>query len=414
MKTLIAYLLAALLSCGIALGQAQLTTIYSFAGTPDGESPVGALVFDKAGNLYGTTESGGANGWGSVFELSPNGDGTWTESTLYSFCDPGCPNGTNPAAALVLDDAGNLYGTTIGGGGPQCPPGYPGCGTVFELMHPATPGGIWTESVLYEFCQIPGDDNCIDGAQPHGKVIFDSAGNLYGTTPIGGANGGGAVFELSPGSNGWIETLLYSFCPQPNGLICPDGDSPEAGVTFDKSGNLYGTTSAGGSSKYRGGGVVFKLSPGSNGWTENVLYGFQTPSGRYGGYLLGDVALDSAGSIYSTANEGGPSNLGTVFRLTPKGNLQELSFNGSNGASPTAGVLFDPRSGAVYGTTSGGSQFFGTVFQVIGTKMTTLTGFNVDAGPFGAVIPDSAGKHLYGTTKAGGNFGMGSVFEVGP
>jgi uncharacterized repeat protein (TIGR03803 family) len=413
MKTLIAYLLAALVGCGVALGQAQLTSIYSFAGTPDGQSPVGALVFDKAGNLYGTTEGGGVSGWGSVFELSPNGDGTWTESILYSFCEPGCPNGTNPAAALVPDDAGNLYGTTIGGGGPQCPPGYPGCGTVFELMHPATSGGMWTESVLYEFCQIPGDDNCIDGAQPHGKLTFDISGNLYGTVPLGGANGGGAVFELSPSSGGWTETLLYSFCPQPDGLICPDGDSPEAGVTFDKSGNLYGTTAFGGSNKYRGGGVVFKLSPGSNGWAENVLYGFLTPSGHYGGYLLGDVTLDSAGNVYSTGNEGGEYGQGVVFRLTPIGSLEELSFDAdTNGYGPAAGVLIDPRSGAVYGTTTGGpyQQFPGTIFEVAGTTITVLA-YTSEA--VGALISDKTGQHLYGATKNGGDFQMGSVYVVG-
>ena len=410
MKSLFVSLFTVLVSCGVAVGQAQLTTIYSFAGTPDGESPVGALVFDKAGNLYGTTEWGGANGWGSVFELSPNGDGTWSESTLFSFCQSsGCPDGAQPVAAPVLDTTGNLYGTTSAGGGSKCPGYGMGCGTVFELMHPLAPGGVWTESVLYEFCQIPGDDNCIDGAQPHGKLILDAAGNLYGTGSYGGTTGGGGVvFELSPGSGSWTEEVVYSFCSLAN---CLDGLYPEAGVTFDKSGNLYGTTSAGGSSQYRGGGVVFKLTPGLNGWTENVLYSFPKRTGSKGGDLLGDVALDSAGSVYSTANSGGADGFGVVFRVTQQGALLELPFNDTNGSYPAAGVLIDPRSGAIYGTTSGGGVSVGTVFEVSGTKITMLSGAGGEA--VGALVSDKAGQHLYGTTKNGGDLQMGSVFEVG-
>lgn len=352
MKTLIACLFAVLVTCTTALGQAQFTTIYSFAGTPDGESPVGALVFDRAGNVYGTTEYGGANGWGSVFELSPNGSGGWTEAILYNFCQTtDCPDGGRPAVGLSLDAEGNLYGTTSWGGATGCPFQIPGCGTVFELMRPAAAGEVWTETVLYEFCPIPNGGNCVDGAVPLGKLIFDTYGNLYGTTSTGGGtNRGGAVFELSPSSAGWTEQVLYSFCSLED---CVDGAAPEAGVTFDKSGNLYGTTSIGGSNKYRGGGVVFKLTPGSNGWTENVLYAFHTPTGPFGGYLLGDVALDSAGNVYSTANSGGANGVGVVFRVTPEGGLQELPFDNANGSWPTAGVLIDPRSGAVTGRLRG-------------------------------------------------------------
>ncbi|MGB7586722.1 MAG: choice-of-anchor tandem repeat GloVer-containing protein, partial [Terriglobales bacterium] len=210
MRTLAAFMMVAILGSASATGQAQLSTIYSFSGSPDGASPVDKLVFDKAGNLYGTTESGGANGWGSVFELSPNGDGTWTESTIYSFCQQAnCSDGSNPLDALILDAVGNLYGTTSTGGGSKCPPGGDGCGTVFELSPPLLPGGAWTESVLYDFCQIPGDENCMDGAKPSGKLIFDATGNLYGTASSGA---GGVLFELLPGLDGWTESVLYTFC----------------------------------------------------------------------------------------------------------------------------------------------------------------------------------------------------------
>src|ERR1700722_14907688 len=270
MKTLGTLFIAALLACVSAAASAQ-TTIYSFSG-PDGASPLGKLVFDQVGNIYGTTQLGGANGEGSVFELSPNGDGTWTETTIYSFCQQAnCSDGSNPTAALIFDGAGNLYGTANTGGGPRCPSGGGGCGNVFELLPPGIPGEPWTESVLYDFCQIPGDEGCSDGAKPFSTLVFDSAGNLYGTA-LAGASDGGVVFELSQGAAGWAETVLYSFCSQGSPPVCPDGHNPKAGVVFDNEGNLYGTTYAGGSPKYQGGGVVYKLTPGQNGWTEKTVY----------------------------------------------------------------------------------------------------------------------------------------------
>jgi uncharacterized repeat protein (TIGR03803 family) len=223
---------------------AQERVLHSFGSGPDdGSTPVAGLIFDAAGNLYSTTSGGGTYGPGTVFELTPAG----TETVLYSFGAFG--DGVSPYAGLIFDAAGNLYGTTYGGGAYQCSLGA-GCGTVFELSPNGTGG--WTETVLHSF------GNGTDGAIPSAGLIFDAAGNLYGTTAYGGDyggyNGDGTVFELSPnGSGGWTETVLHNF--HYNGT---DGVSPYAGLIFDAAGNLYGTTREGGTSSY---GTVFEITP---------------------------------------------------------------------------------------------------------------------------------------------------------
>ena len=205
--------------------------LYSFKGGSDGNYPEGGLIFDAAGNLYGTTEAGGgasgSNG-GTVFELKHNSNGTWTEKVLYAFT--GAPDGVNPVGALTFDKSGNLYGATASGGDLSCGEGY-GCGEVFELMNS---GGVWTKTALYEFKDIP------DGHAPEAGVTFDSAGNLFGTTMNGGTDGAGAVFELTPQSGGWRATVIHSFT---NGN---DGGYPNTPVIFDSNGNLIGTAQFGG------------------------------------------------------------------------------------------------------------------------------------------------------------------------
>jgi uncharacterized repeat protein (TIGR03803 family) len=217
------------------------TVLYSFCSKPscsDGANPQAGLIADSSGNLYGTTEGGGASSEaGVVFKLSPSG----TETVLYSFCSkPSCSDGAFPVAGLIADRAGNLYGTTSGGG--AILPGSSGGGVVFKL----SPRG--TETVLYSFCSKP---SCSDGANPDAGLIADRSGNLYGTTSGGGASSLGVVFKLSPSRT---ETVLYSFCSKPS---CSDGRDPEAGLIADSSGNLYGTTAAGGASSD---GVVFELT----------------------------------------------------------------------------------------------------------------------------------------------------------
>jgi hypothetical protein len=307
-------------------------------------------------------------------------------------------DGIAPWAELVLDGAGNLYGTTIAGGTSGTACGGSGCGTLFELS--ANSNGSWSEIVLHNFSE---DGN--DGWRPQAGLTFDSAGNLYGTTYGGGRLKGGTVFELAPGSNGtWVETILHSFCN--SGSCKSNGLLPIANVVFGKKGSLYGTTSAGGFRRHpcgnEGCGVVFQLKPSSGGkWRETVLYEFTTPAlstpgvildvegnlfgttpytafqltkkngwaektlhtfgkDKDGSALWAALTFDAGGNLYSTTLSGGDFNSGTVFRLTPGKNgkwtekiLHSFNNNHKDGMWPLAGVVFDP-SGNLYGTTVAG------------------------------------------------------------
>jgi uncharacterized repeat protein (TIGR03803 family) len=419
MKNAVLCVAVVVLGCTMALGQAQEKILYSFSGT-DGSRPVSKLMLDGSGNLFGTTQEGGTTNWGTVFELSPQQDGTWSETVIYNFCQNfdghHCLDGAFPEASLIADHDGNLYGTTYSGG--SCPDNGSGCGIVFELS-PPTPGNItWQETVLYTFCEV---HTCPDGAEPLGKLTFDSEGNLYGTTKDGGGAVGGVVFELSPTPSGWTESVLYRFCSIGQFPYCPDGFYPMAGVTFDKSGNLFGTTNVGGSPNSEGLGVLFKLSPGQSGWTESVI----KPGGLKNGYFpVAEVNFDSKGNLYCTATEGG-LGAGVVYRLSPDETKHQIfSFNGNDGEYPYAGVLIDPRNGNLYGTTlSGGfGRNFncqggcGTVYKIDGQGETLLYSFlggTDGAAPMAGLAADKQG-HLYGTTNLGGANNQGAVFEIIP
>ena len=361
---------------GLAFSQ-HFKVLHSFGNYPnDGAHPVSDVAFDNAGNLYGTTPGGGngygcgEDGCGSVFELSPKGDGTWKETIIYSFCantgGPICTDGAFPDAGLTLDAVGNLYGATSEGG-QNCPTA--GCGLVFELSPPSA-GKTWTETVLHNFCsEVAASVQCLDGEAPWGQLVFDSAGNLYGTTTSGGSGhptdgiGGGTVFELSPGASGWTETVLYNFCTLGQGNSCPDGIGPFAGVTFDTLGNLYGTTVGGGSSNNAGDGTVYELSPNSGGWKETVLLALRSKAQGFGN-PRGAVTFDAAGNLYSTYE--GPYPHGAVFRLNRETRTKSVfTFNGKDGDSPAAGVYVDPNSANVYGTTGeGGNGLYGNIFRL--------------------------------------------------
>jgi uncharacterized repeat protein (TIGR03803 family) len=233
---------AAVLFLTSAWAADRQTVLYNFGNLPDGAGPVGSLIMDAAGDLYGATVQGGIYcrvGCGTVFELSPSAGG-WTETVLHSFNGN---DGNQPRAGLVMDAAGHLYGTTIQGG-PYCAPF--GCGTVFEVSPSA--GGGWTETTLYYFTDQP------DGALPDAGVILDAAGNLYGTTSLGGNENAGTVFEISPRHGGWIETVLYSFDQITNGA------EPMSGLIMDRSGDLYSVTGLGGTYDF---GLVYELTPPS-------------------------------------------------------------------------------------------------------------------------------------------------------
>src|SRR5579872_2745975 len=264
MRSLLAAASLLLTLSTVALGQAQEKVLWSFGiASNDGMNPVSTLISDSGGNLYGTTTYGGVNNAGIVFELTPQAGGTWNENILYNFCSQtNCTDGEFPIAGLVLDAMGNLYGTTqYGGTQSACQAGLNGCGTAYELSPQRD--GTWTETLLYDFCSAFNGDLCQDGQGPNSQLIFDAGGNLYGTAS--GAYGG-VVFELSRASDGWTESVLYSFCAQ-GGNACPDGLLPMGGVAFDRAGNLYGTTQHGG--RYRI-GTVFELSPSGNKWNHTV------------------------------------------------------------------------------------------------------------------------------------------------
>jgi uncharacterized repeat protein (TIGR03803 family) len=269
--------------------------LYRFAGGSDGANPVGGLVFDQAGNIYGTTQFGGnyqgcsLYGCGTVYELKPSGSG-WTKSIIYSF---NYGNGAYPTGNLIFDANGSLYGTTSQGGNAY--------GNVYKL----TPsGGGWTQSVLYTFqghgCGSP------DGEIPQGGVIFDALGNLYGTTAAGGPDDGGTVFELTPVGGSWTETVLHSFVG-----TCGYEPGPRGELVMGVTGNLYGTT-WGSPNNY---GTVFELTPSGSGWTYIDLHDFGA-CGSDGCYPYGGVAVDGNGNVFGTAGLGGAYGPGVVFEIT--------------------------------------------------------------------------------------------------
>jgi uncharacterized repeat protein (TIGR03803 family) len=410
----------------LQLGCAHATTLkalYAFNGGSDGGSdgayPQANLISDSSGNLWGTTFAGGKASGGTVFKIAPDG----TETIIYSFCSQtNCLDGAEPVSGLIEDASGNLYGTTESGGkseGIAC--NTDSCGVVFKL----TPDG--TETVLHAF--TGGSDG--DGSAA--SLIVDAQGNLYGTTEEGGSSGCGGggcgtVFKVTPAG---AETVLYVFCSQTD---CTDGAQPFAGVISDSNGNLYGTTTGGGSGNhycggYYGCGTVYKLAP--NG-TEIVLYSFCSQTNCLDGAAPeSNLIANKSGDLYGTTFNGGTSNAGTVFKVTPDGKETVLySFTGgSDGSGPEAGVVSD-QTGNLYGMTplGGVNRCFrsnfgcGTVFEV-GPDSTEKT-LHVFVGrkgdyPHGALF--RLGKVLYGTTSYGGGrcklegharMGCGTVFAL--
>ncbi|HVN07199.1 MAG TPA: choice-of-anchor tandem repeat GloVer-containing protein, partial [Bryobacteraceae bacterium] len=296
--------------------------LYGFTGGSDGQYPESGVVGDSAGNLYGTTYGGGASGSGLVYKLDSAGH----QTVLHSFTNN--PDGALPNGKLIRDAAGNLYGTTFVGGW--------GVGTVYRL------DAAGQETVLYNFT------GGADGSGPIAGVVRDAAGNLYGTTFYGGAYGKGVVYELDTSGH---ETVLYSFAGW------TDGNGPSAGVVLDAAGNLYGTTQNGG---MWGEGVVYKLD--TNG-LETVLYSFT--GGADGGYPSG-LFRDPAGNLYGTTSQGGIGNYGVVYKLDTAGHQTVLyTFTGgTDGRSPDAGLIADP-AGNLYGTAGyGGAKSSGVVFKI--------------------------------------------------
>jgi uncharacterized repeat protein (TIGR03803 family) len=409
------------------------TVLYNFSGPnyggADGATPMGSLVFDTAGNLYGTTEYGGLYGCGTVFELTPASTAPWKETIIHNF---GClgSDGGYPTSGLVSDSAGNFYGgTTLGGANQYCNEySSEGCGVVFELS-PAS-GGTWTETILHNFG--PGGQGS-DGEFIASNLLIDKSGNLYGVAESGGffcsdegGYGCGIVFELSPGTNGWTETILYYFTGN------TDGSFPDSPLIADSAGNLYGLTP----------GTVFELSPGTaNTWTFNTIYTF----GRGNGVLtnpVGSLVLDASGNLYGTASYGGAASYGGIFELSPGASgwtesAVYLYTGGADGGEPQGGVYRD-SNGNIYSTAAIGPnscQNCGSVLELSpGSKGTWTSSVLYDfpfvddgALPTAALIADGAGNY-YGTTSGGGTspcsvqtsgdnwiqIGCGTVFKLTP
>ncbi len=397
---LVGFFLGMMLVTGfVALPQAQaqsLTVLHNFTGGADGGFPFAGITFDPQGRIYGTAAGGGSHQDGVVYRLVREGQ-AWVLSPIYSF--QGEPDGAGPYSRVVFGPDGLLYGTTYEGGAENL-------GTVFSLRPPATACKSvlcpWVETVLYSFT------NGADGASPeYGDLSFDQDGNIYGTAYEGGRSGNGVVFKLTPSGSGWTESVLWNF------TAGSDGAYPLSGVIFDSAGNLYGTTSYAGGHRL---GTVYELSPSQSGWSETTLYSFtnsdngsgagglimdahgdlfgitgsgvgaayeltpqdgswsftllQTFSG--GGYPpnLAAPTLDSQGNLYGPLPSGG-DGFGEIFKLAPSGNqwtysplYQSASCNDGNGCFPIGAVTFD-ANGNMYGTTEeGGTGYGGTVWEI--------------------------------------------------
>lgn len=459
----LALLFVLLLSLPInATAEWKEQVLYSFqGGSSDGATPVGRVVFDKAGNLYGATTDGGGKcapaQCGVVFQLTPPAKkgASWTETVLYIFKGiyQGTTDGSLPAGGLLIDSAGNLYGTTAYGGTGSCVllGTKVGCGTVYELSPPAQQGDSWTETVLYSF------QSGKDGYLPLGDLTFDAAGNLYGATEYGGGYGScnapyyqycGTVFELNPPKQkggAWAEKVLSSFKGVDAGKSIGDGANPNGGLVFDSKGAIYGTTYFGGDNQQgtceggaggTGCGIVFKLEqPAKQGgsWIRKILYRFQAGAND-GANPAAGVTLGKNGNLYGTTSDGPQNEYGTIFEVTQvsaisQGLAERLLYrfqDSHDGAYPMAGVVAD-ASGNLYGTDVGSSIApDGVVFRLKPlsgrseawkeSEIYTFTGAPDGRHPTAPLV--FAGKDsIFSTTEWGGagracQGGCGTIFQL--
>lgn len=408
-------MIALVFAMGLPAQAQTFSVIHTFTGA-DGANSVAGLTIDADGRLYGATQNGGSENSGVVFRLARQGTG-WIQTPLYEFKGVYSSDGSAPTARPVFGPTGILYGTTSEGGTSFCE--GPGCGTAYTLRPSATACGTvvcrWSESIIHDF-----DESELATNPGYGDLIFDQAGNAYGTAI------NNAVFQLTPSNGGWTETTLYNFTGG------SDGNFPESGVIFDQAGNLYGTTESGGANHC---GTVYELSPNGSGWTEKVLYSFQCAASD-GQYPIGGLIFDPTGNLYGTTNFGGANSGGTVFELSPSGGgnwtfhlLYSLAYHGTFDFllyGPTGTLAMD-SSGSLYGTTvMDGAFAAGSVFKLTPTdggwtytSLHDFTGGNDGGSSYGNVTFDASGN-LYGTASFGGNFadcggtGCGVVWEITP
>ena len=373
----------------VAWAASAAKLIYSFAGSGDGEYTDTELVMDSVGNLYGTSVQGGTYGGGTVFQVTPAG----VHTVLYDFT--GGADGGEPYKGVTLDTQGNLYGTAVTGGGGSC---EGGCGVAFKLSNS---GGVWTQTVIHTF--TGGND----GSGPGSPVAIDKQGNVYGTTPTGGANGMGVVYQLRPGATGGND----------------GGGGSASRLMIDATGNLYGVCTVGGTNGF---GTVYKMSSVQGKWQFTTLYAFKDqPDGAlpYGG-----VISDKAGNLYGTTYYAGVHDLGTVYKLTHgNGTWTEsvlYSFKGgTDGASPISSLVAD-AAGNLYGTTSDGGAaacVCGVIFKLTRGatgKWTESVAYRFPGMPqpgfaYNGMVGDSAGN-FYGATVHGGSGNDGAIYQFTP
>jgi uncharacterized repeat protein (TIGR03803 family) len=388
-----------LLTLAVPAAQAQtLNVLHFFTGGQDGGVPEGLVAVDRAGNVYGSATSGGSHNAGTVFRSS-NKNGAWILTPLYQF--QGGNDGSDPLAGVTLGPDGNIYGTTLFGGGTGCITGL-GCGTVFKLTPPASICHMavcpWTETVLYR-ANSDTDPCCFFGG-----VVVDNSGNIYGMGQSGGNYGQGAVYKLSPSGGGnYTLDVIYSFTGG------NDGAGPSGTLTLDAAGNVYGASTYGGGGGF---GTLFKLVRSAGQYTFELLYTFT--GGSDGGMPEGNVVLDRAGNLYGTTAYGGG-----VFELTPSAGSWSYSL-----IVPFVDGLESPLSldaaGNIYGTTyAEGSNDDGSVFELTDSQGTwthnILHSFSNNGGalPLSGVAFDASGN-LYGTTTFGGSGDQGTLWQLTP
>jgi len=376
--------------------------IYSFAGGADGEYTDTDLVIDSAGNLYGTSVLGGDFGGGTVFQLTPSGN-SWIHTVLYSFS--GGADGGEPYKGVTLDAEGNLYGTAVTGGAGSC---EGGCGVAYKLTNS---GGTWTQTVIHSF--TGGDD----GSGPGAGLTIDNHGNLYGMAPTGGANGLGVIYQLHPDQSGnWTLKVIHTFTGG------TDGATGSAGRLLLHGGHLYGAATAGGAN---GKGAAFQLTPTPSGeWNLKTIYSFKGQPDA--GFPYGGLTFDASGNLYGTTYYDGANNLGAVYELAPKptGEWKEkvlYSFKGgSDGSNSISNLVFD-AAGNLYGTTSEGGLGSGTIFRLTPGANGTWTervAHRFQGPPDGAfayngMVADTTGN-FYGATVHGGTDDEGAIYKFTP
>lgn len=410
-RLLLPILLVASIVFAVPAAQAQtFTVLHNFTGQQDGGNPETGLTFDSAGNLYGTTNHGGQTqggscpgyGCGIVFKMAKR-DGNWLLTPLCTNCLTGSLASSRPAIA----PNGVLYGTTYAGG-------MYDQGVLYQLQPPAQPPrsilSPWNYAWVFSFNR---DGN---GFNPQGDLIFDQAGNIYGTTQVGGNDFNGVVYELTSSGGGWNRSVLYA----PSGGL--GSESFEGGVVFDRSGNLYGVTPNAGQF---GLGAVYELSPSGSGWTEQTIYSFGSLGSMNGSYPEGGLLIDASGNLYGTTNTGGSGGGGTVFELSPSGGGWSFnllySLSGTSNSGPTDKLAMD-AAGKLYGVTyKGGAHQFGSVFQLTHsggnwtyTSLHDFTGSGFDgAFPLCGPTLDASGN-VYGTTSEAGSSNEGIVWQITP